>query len=180
MKKVLFGVLGLAIAAAGVSLDGRIGMGIGLSPDTYFESAALGLPLPVIDMAATRIGLNPKLSVEPILLFDMVDYGDTEMKLGLSILCNFLMKGHQKTNLYTKAGIGFVLDSPAGAGETQFGFNLPFGFGLEHFVSEHFSLNLSALSGITFISNYGHGTESLMELKLGNAKPFAFYLLWYY
>jgi hypothetical protein len=57
----------------------------------------------------------------------------------------------------------------------EIGFSLPFGFGLEHFISDHFSLNLAALSGFSFSS-----ASSQMEVKLGNDKPFAFYLLWYY
>ncbi|MGQ9665378.1 MAG: hypothetical protein ACUVUH_08635 [bacterium] len=182
MKK---GAIALIMAFALLSafdLSNRIGMGLGFTPDVYLESNAGGLiTLPVVDLAVTRIGLNPKLAVEPIFQFTLRNANDnTSTSFALSALGNFLLKGHQKTNLYTKAGIGFMLFAPGGGADTQFGFNIPFGFGLEHFVSEHFSLNLAALSGFTFVSNPPGGGDSYMELKLGNAKPFAFYLVWYY
>lgn len=163
-------------------LSERIGMGLGFTPDVYLESNAGGLiVLPVVDLAVTRIGLNPKLVFEPLCQFTLKNVNDnTSIYFSLSGLGNFLMKGHEKTNLYAKAGLGFMLFSPGGGADSEFGFNLPFGFGLEHFVSEHFSLNLAALSGFTFISNPPGGGDSYMEIKLGNAKPFAFYLVWYY
>lgn len=182
MKRGAF-VLIMAIAMlSAFDLSGRIGMGLGFTPDVYLESDVGGLiTLPVVDLAVTRIGLNPKLAVEPVFQFTLRNANDNTITgFALSALGNFLLKGHQKTNLYTKAGIGFMLFAPGGGADTQFGFNIPFGFGLEHFVSEHFSLNLAALSGFTFISNPPLGGDSYMELKLGNAKPFAFYLLWYY
>jgi len=182
MKRGAIALIMLIAMLGAYDLSGRIGMGLGFTPDVYLESGAGGLiTLPVIDLAVTRIGMNPNLALEPIFQFTLKNANDnTSVTLSLSALGNFLMKGHQKTNLYAKAGLGFMLYSPGGGAETEFGFNLPFGFGLEHFVSEHFSLNLAALSGFTFISNPPGGGDSYMEVKLGNAKPFAFYLVWYY
>lgn len=179
MKNFLLCLTLWTMMLGAVDIQDRIGMGLGFSPDTYLESARLGIPLPVIDIAVTKIGLNPKLAIEPIFQFTLRGDGTTKTTFLLSCIGDFLLKGHSKTNLYTKGGLGFMIDSPGGGADTEFGFNLPFGFGIEHFASEHFSINLSALSGFTFISN-PPGGDSYMELKLGNAKPFAFYLLWYY
>uniref|UniRef100_A0A7C6EFY9 Outer membrane protein beta-barrel domain-containing protein n=1 Tax=candidate division WOR-3 bacterium TaxID=2052148 RepID=A0A7C6EFY9_UNCW3 len=181
MKKGAIALLSIIVMVCGFDLTGRIGMGLGFSPDVYQESSNELITLPVIDLAVTRIGLNSKFAVEPIFQFTLRNANDrTSINLAVSGLGNFLMKGHQKTNLYAKAGFGFMLFSPGGGADTEFGFNLPFGFGLEHFVSEHFSLNLAALSGFTFISNPPAGGDTYMEVRIGNAKPFAFYMVWYY
>ncbi|MEO0095768.1 MAG: hypothetical protein ABIL46_01080 [candidate division WOR-3 bacterium] len=181
MKKGAIAVLSIIALLSAFDLSGRIGMGLGFTPDVYLESENGIITLPVIDLAVTRIGLKPNLSLEPIFQFNLRNANDnTSVGFALSGLANYLIKGHQKTNLYAKVGFGFMLYSPGGGADSEFGFNLPFGFGLEHFVSEHFSLNLAALSGFTFISNPPVGGDSYMEVKIGNAKPFAFYLLWYY
>jgi hypothetical protein len=154
-------------------MDGKIGMGLGWSP----QNTNLGglFVLPVTDIAVTRYALSSSMILEPIFQFTF-DSGDSldYLLFKLSALGNFLMKGHEKTNLYAKAGLGIVMDK-YGSGDMEFAFQLPFGFGLEHFVSDHFSINLAALSGFTFSS-----AGSQMEVKLGNDKPFAFYLMWYY
>lgn len=174
MRKTLLAILLLASVGLlnAVDLDGRIGMGFGWSP----ERTNVGvIPLPVSDIFVTRVGLGPNLAVEPIFQFTF-DSGDSldYLLFKLAALGNFLIKGHAKTNLYAKAGLGIAMDKN-GSADMEFAFNLPFGFGIEHFCSEHFSVNLAALSGLSFSS-----AGSQMEVKLGNDKPFAFYLLWYY
>ncbi|MEO0123335.1 MAG: hypothetical protein ABIL69_04955 [candidate division WOR-3 bacterium] len=181
MKKGAIALLSFIVLVSAYNLSGRIGMGLGFTPDVYQESANELITLPVIDLAVTRYGLNPNLILEPTFQFTLRNANDrTSINLVMNGLVNFLIKGHQKTNLYGKAGFGFLLFSPGGGADSEFGFNLPFGFGLEHFVSEHFSLNLAALSGFTFISNPPEGGDTYMEVKIGNAKPFAFYMVWYY
>ncbi|MCX7994217.1 MAG: hypothetical protein N3A65_00370 [candidate division WOR-3 bacterium] len=181
MKRAAVAMFSLIVFLGAYDLSGRIGMGLGFTPDVYQESAGEIITLPVVDLAVTRIGLNPNLVLEPTFQFTVRNANDnTSIHLAMSGLVNFLLKGHQKTNLYGKAGLGFLFYSPGGGAESEFGFNLPFGFGLEHFISEHFSLNLAALSGFTFISNPPEGGDTFMEVKFGNAKPFAFYLVWYY
>jgi hypothetical protein len=181
MKRGAIALIIFITTISAFDLTGCIGMGLGFSPDVYQESTSELITLPVVDLAVTRIGLNPKLTLEPIFQFTLKNANDnTIIDFALSALGNFLMKGHQKTNLYAKAGLGLMIHSPGGNVDSEFGFNLPFGFGLEHFVSEHFSLNLAALSGFTFISNPPGGGDSYIEVKLGNAKPFAFYMVWYY
>lgn len=175
MRKFLLATLLLVSVGllSAVDLDGRIGMGIGWSP----EATNVGglFTLPVTDIAVTRIGLGPKLAVEPIFQFTF-DTGDSLKYLLFKLygLGNFLIKGHAKTNFYAKAGLGLSMDK-VGSGDMNVAFHLPFGFGIEHFCSEHFSINLAALSGFAFSS-----AGSQMEVKIGNDKPFAFYLLWYY
>ena len=176
MKKLVLVVLVTFAMVSAVNLNGKIGMGLGFSPDTYQEGNVLGFP--VIDIAVTKIGLKPRMAIEPIIQFTLSGDGDSDIYFALSGLGNFLVKGHNKTNLYTKLGLGFVLDTSDP--ETMFGFSLPFGIGLEHFASEHFSINLAAMSGFTYISNPQNVDGSYYELKLGNKKPFTFYLLWYY
>jgi len=175
MRKTLLAILLLASVGLlnAVDMDGKIGMGLGWSP----ENTNIGglVLLPVTDIAVTRIGLGPKLVVEPIFQFTF-DSGDSldYLLVKLAALGNFLLKGHEKTNLYAKAGLGVIMDK-YGSADMEFAFQLPFGFGIEHFCSDHFSINLAALSGFSFNSR-----GSQMEFKLGNNKPFAFYLMWYY
>ncbi len=181
MRKGAIAILSVIALVSAYDLTGRIGMGLGVTPDVYQEAANEFIQIPVIDLAVTRIGLKSNLVLEPIFQFTLRNANDnTSVNLAMAGLANFLFKGHQKTNLYGKAGLGFLFYSPGGGADSEFGFNLPFGFGLEHFISEHFSLNLSALSGFTFISNPPAGGDSYMEVKFGNAKPFAFYMVWYY
>lgn len=181
MKRCLLALVGLIAVVGAVNLDGRLGMGVGMSPDAYLESAALGLPVAVIDIAVTKIGMNPKMSLEPIFQFTLQSANDiTSTYFDLSVLADLLMKGHSKTNVYAKIGLGFQMLSPGGGADSEFGFNLPFGFGLEHFISEHCSINLSALSGFTFLNYAPGGGDSYFNIKLGNEKPFALYVLWYY
>jgi hypothetical protein len=175
MRKTLLALLLLASVSllSAVDLDGKIGMGIGWSP----QSTNVGglIVLPITDIAVTRVGLGPKLAVEPIFQFTF-DSGDSldYLLFKLAALGDFLMKGHTKTNLYAKAGLGIAMEK-YGSADMEFAFQLPFGFGLEHYVSDHFSINLAALSGLSFSS-----AGSQIEVKLGNDKPFAFYLMWYY
>ncbi|HEX7319843.1 MAG TPA: hypothetical protein VF399_05760 [bacterium] len=182
MKKALIGLVAAIALVGAVDLDGRIGMGLGFSPDTYLESGLTTLGFPVIDLAVTKFGFSPKMAVEPIFQFTMVNANDnTSIRFRLDALLDILMKGHSKTNVYAKAGLGFMFYSTGAPGaDAEFGLSVPFGFGLEHFCSEHFSINLAAISGLTFISNPPAGGDSYLNFKLGNEKPFAFYLLWYY
>jgi len=177
MRKFLILFVGAVVLLQAHNLAGKIGMGLGFSPDTYLQGSAWGFP--VIDIAVTKIGLKPALALEPILQFTYTGDGASGVYFALSGLANFLMKGHSKTNIYGKLGLGFLIDTRPT--DTEFGFTLPFGFGLEHFVSEHFSINLAAMSGFTYISNPPPTySGDNFEFRLGNEKPFAFYLLWYY
>ncbi len=178
MKRIIIALFLIVVTLGAKDLYGMIGMGLGFSPDVYQESGEYGFGFPIIDIAVTKIGMSPTMAIEPIGQFTLASDGGTEVHFLLSVLGDFLLKGHSKTNIYAKAGLGFVINT--GDPETMFGFNLPFGFGLEHFVSDQFSINLSALSGFTYISNSNNQSGSNLEFKLGNEKPFAFYLLWYY
>jgi hypothetical protein len=175
MRKTLLAILLLASVGLlnAVDLNGRIGMGMGWSPD---GQTAIGTStFPLADIAVTRIGLSEKLAVEPIFQFTLSNANDaTSYFFKLYGLGNFLVKGHAKTNLYAKAGLGFTLEKD-GDLDAVISFGLPFGFGIEHFCSDHFSINLAAHSGIFFVTE-----PSAFQVKLGNDRPFAFYLMWYY
>lgn len=173
MKKILL-VVALAFSVAvAVDLDGRIGMGLGWSPS---REAVGEFVLPVTDIAVTRIGLGPKLSVEPIFQFTMSDFEAIDMRFKLYCLANMLFKGHSKTNVYLKGGLGFGMTDFEGGGDALVEIGVPFGFGLEYFCGEHWSVNFSSLSGLQLMSR----GDSEVEIKLGNDKPFAFFFLFYY
>ncbi len=184
MKKILIAITVTLVMAGAVDLDGRIGMGLGFAPDIYSgipDTSFFGLfdlGFGSVDIAVTRFGLNEKWSLEPIaqLMFD--GNGEGAIRLYIAGLGNMLLKGHSKTNLYGKIGFGFMLDTHGS--EDEFGIQLPFGFGLEHFINNHFSINLAALSGFNYISHPRGGLGSYYSLRLGNEKPFAIYVLWYY
>jgi len=173
MKKILL-VAALAISlGVAVDLDGRIGMGLGWSPS---QTDVGGILLPVTDIAVTRIGLGPKLSVEPIFQFTTSDMEGIDMYFKLYCLGNYVFKSHSKTNVYLKGGLGFSLLDETGGGDALVTFGVPFGFGLEYFCGEHWSVNFASLSGLQIASQGGTQTE----IKFGNDKPFAFYFLFYY
>lgn len=173
MKKILLVVaLALSLGAA-VDLDGRIGMGLGWSPSRENVGEFV---LPVTDIAVTRIGLGPKLSVEPIFQFTMSDFDQIDMYFKLYCLGNILFKGHEKTNIYLKGGLGFSMLDQEGGGDALVTIGLPFGFGLEYFCGKHWSVNFASLSGLQIASQ----GDSQVEIKLGNDKPFSFYFLFYY
>jgi len=173
MKKILL-VVALAFSVGvAVDLDGRIGMGLGWSPS---QTDIGGILLPVTDIAVTRIGLGPKLSVEPVFQFTMSDFEGVDMHFRLYCLANMLFKGHEKTNVYLKGGLGFGMTDYTGGGDALIEVAVPFGFGLEYFCGEHWSVNFSSLSGLVLQSQ----GESEVEIKLGNDKPFAFFFLFYY
>jgi len=184
MKKILIALIAAVTIASAVDLSGRIGMGLGFAPDiysgipdtTFFGLFDLGLGS--VDIAVTRFGLNEKWSVEPIVQLMFDGNGSDGVNFALTGVGNMLLKGHSKTNIYAKVGLGFMLDTHGA--ETEFGFQLPFGFGLEHFFNNHFSINLAAMSGFNYISNPYGFDGSYYSVKVGNEKPFAIYLLWYY
>uniref|UniRef100_A0A7C4XVB3 Outer membrane protein beta-barrel domain-containing protein n=1 Tax=candidate division WOR-3 bacterium TaxID=2052148 RepID=A0A7C4XVB3_UNCW3 len=185
MKRIsiLFALIICTLGA--VELQGRIGMGLGFAPDgvEYFMGEPIALP--IVDIGVTKYGLSPSMAIEPIVQFTMISVGDggsvTSTKIKFFGLFDFLLKGHKKTNIYGKAGLGLGMSSTGVTDqETEISFELPFGFGLEHFCSEHFSINLCAMSGLKYVSNPANEEGSYLALKLGNDKPFAFYLLWYY
>ena len=91
------------------------------------------------------------------------------------------MKEHEKTNVYFKSGISLTVDNPPTTRANTI-FGLAFGFGIEHFISDYFSIDLSALSSYA-VTSYGE------ELPEEASSPYDFYLgngnirisvLWYY
>jgi hypothetical protein len=155
-------------------MDGSLGMGIGwsggaslLNPNTY----------------VTKIGISSSLVLEPELYLSAArgTSDNVYTEYGLSLLLDFLMKEHEKTNVYFKCGVSLTVDNPPSTrADTYFGF--AFGFGIEHFISDYFSVDLSALSSY-IITSYGE------DLPPDATSPYTFYLgngnlrisvLWYY
>ncbi len=175
MKKLFFVVVMLfSLSSFARSMEGSLGMGIGwtngsslLNPNTYI----------------TKIGISPTFALEPELYLSAVrgTSGNAYTEYGLSLLLDFIMKEHEKTNVYFKGGLSLEVDNPPTARANTF-WGFAFGFGIEHFISDYFSIDLSALSSYT-VTSYGE------ELPEEASSPYNFYLgngnirisaLWYY
>lgn len=180
MKKILVVVVCLSGVLSAKSLKGSFGMGIGWSPLAYINNGNFPTP----DFVVTKLGISDKLTLEPLIGFDFASYSNEESESGSLIqlqgLLGYIFREHKKTNIYLKGGIGFIVESPPGDDpySSAFGIGIPFGFGLEHFVSDYFSINLTALSGFSFIS-INEPDGSITSFSLGNHKIFIS-LMWYY
>ncbi len=176
MKRFLLVVAVLvSLSSFAKSMEGNLGMGIGwsngaslLNPNTY----------------VTKIGMGSNWVLEPELYLSAEKtglYGGAYTEYGVSVLIDYIMKGHEKTNVYFKGGLGLDVDNPPTTRANTI-FGLSFGFGIEHFISDYFSIDLSALSSYA-VTSFG---EELPEDATG---PYDFYLgngnirisvLWYY
>lgn len=173
-KFLLVIIVFVSISVSARSMEGSFGMGIGwsngsslLNPNTY----------------VTKIGISPNLALEPELYLNAVrgTSGNVYTEYGLSLLLDYIMKEHEKTNVYFKGGLSLIVDNPPTSDAITV-FSFAFGFGIEHFLSEYFSIDLSALSSYA-VTSYGD------ELPPGASSPYDFYLgngnirisaLWYY
>ncbi len=181
MKKIIV----LLVCTAGVisakNLKGSFGMGIGWAPLAYMDTI---IYFPTPNFVVTKLGISDKLVIEPLIGFDFLSYSNEESESGSLIqiqgLLNYLFRDHKKTNIYLKGGIGFIVESPPGnyPYSSLFGMGIPFGFGLEHFISDYFSINLDALSGFSFTS-INDPDISITSFSLGNHK-ILISLMWYY
>ena len=168
-------VLTLSTAFA-VDMRGKFGMGAGWTTgqDGFAPSYAL-----------TKIGLTQRLVMEPTLnvaVSSLSNAGsDTDYRFDIGVLFAYAVLAHSKTNVYAKAGLGFFQEK-GHPWEEYTGILVPLGLGLEHFVSEHFAVDLNARMGTTFTTaEYeGHGDElHVLDLTLGNGEVSAG-LVWYY
>ncbi len=172
-------VLTCATASA-VSMNGKFGMGVG------WTSAGLAP-----SYAVTKIGLGERLALEPTLRISTgsVTYGDSggsgssnSYDFGATAIFAHALMAHEKTNVYAKAGFGFDVSRVSSSSSLHASVVVPFGFGLEHFVSEHFSVDLNARMGVQFnVSKppYGSSTQTRMNLYIGNEAVSAG-LMWYH
>jgi hypothetical protein len=174
MKKVTLLVFILLVGVINLNardMSGTFGIGMGWSEIGY-ESVVIRAP----DQVSTKIGLSSNLVVEPMLGLDIEDDdGETTTTVSVAAVIDLILLSHAKTNIYLGGGVNFSTESPpAGDGNTEFG--LIFDVGLEHFVSEYFSLDLSLQSQIKKSSR---GDYSNTEIGIGN-NSLNFGLVWYY
>lgn len=182
MKKVfaIIVVIGIIGSANAKSLKGSLGMGIGWMAPRYEEITNSFGP----DFIITKFGISEKLVFEPLIGFDFVSISNGASETGSLIqlrgIMGFLFREHKKTNVYLKGGIGFMVESPLydEPYSSAFGIEIPFGFGLEHFISDYFSINFDAFSGFSFLSA-NEPDVTVTSFSLGN-HHFLLSLMWYY
>ncbi len=174
---VIAGMVGYANAK---SLKGSLGLGIGWTPTAYMNT--VGFPGP--DFVMMKFGFSEKLTFEPLLNFNLKSVSDgtseSGSKIELQFLVDYLFREHKKTNLYLKGGIGFMIDSPLydTPYSSAFTFGITFGIGIEHFVSDYFSIGLDAASGFYYMSQ-NDPDGNITSFNLGN-NQINLYLMWYY
>jgi len=166
MKKLfpLFLILAVSMVFA-VDMKDKMGIGVGwmVGSETFAPNVVI-----------LKKALGEKLVLEPVLNFWYTKNGDANYNFDLQVLFAYAIKAHEKTNFYAKAGISFgMMKTPK---ITSFG--IPLGLGLEHFISEHFSVDLNHVMGFGYTkyddddSNEMKFTITTIDLNAG--------LVWYY
>ncbi|MEO0294009.1 MAG: hypothetical protein ABIN61_07305 [candidate division WOR-3 bacterium] len=153
-------------------MAGKIGLGFGWDL-SLMENGLMDSPPNVF---STKIGLGSKIVLEPVLGLDFLNEdGSNTMEISFGAFLDYVLKSHPKTNLYFSGGIIFgSVNPPVGDAETTFG--LLFGGGLEQFISDNFSLDLTLRSGFLRVSE---GDYSISDFYIGNEKVIL-RLCWYY
>jgi hypothetical protein len=178
----------LVDSAYSVDLKGKFGIG----PRWW------GAPL--VALGTTRYGLTSKFSVEPFAGYykwtDEHEYSsgstrkDKYSMLLFAALGNYSVASNAKGNVYIRAGgiLATGKNSSEGPYDSSSGTisskGVLVGYGLEHFVSNHFAINVGMLSGFWIyeddcVSNGRSYGDSFTGLLLGN-QLFDFTLMWYY
>jgi len=165
MKKLLplFLILALSMVLA-VDMKDKIGMGAG-----WTVNSTIFAPNAVI----TKYGLGEKLVLEPSLYFSYAKNGSSAMNFDLHLLFAFALMAHEKTNFYAKAGIMFGTTNVEPK-VTSFG--IPLGLGLEHFISDHFAVDLNHVMGFGYTK---YDDSKLMNFTITTSNLTAG-LVWYY
>lgn len=163
---ILLFLIPIVSTVLAVDMKGKFGMGVGWS-----AGSAKFTP----DYAITKFGIGEKLVLEPMLYFGFTSLSNgastSSYEVDLNMLLAFALMAHEKTNVYAKAGINFGLVKEP----KVMHFGIPMGLGLEHFVSDHFAVDLNAGMGFSYWSN----SAKLLMFTLGNSYIRAG-LVWYY
>jgi hypothetical protein len=154
---------------------------------------------PFVALGTTRYGLTSKFSIEPFTGYytwtdehkysDGSTYTDKYSMLLFATLGNYSVASNAKGNVYIRAG-GILItgknssDRYATSSGTIGGKGVLVGYGLEHFVSDHFAINAGILSGYWIyeddrVSDGRSSGDSLTGFLLGN-QLLDFTLMWYY
>ncbi|MEO0099545.1 MAG: DUF2715 domain-containing protein [candidate division WOR-3 bacterium] len=176
LRNLLIGILTFFFlsTAWAVDLKGKIGFGAGWLIPAPQDEYGLGLGLLSPNVVTTRIGLSSRIVIEPNFQILSVANDEKASAFILRGLFDYAFLEHEKTNISPKIGFEFATSSEGGA--TLFsGFGLPLGIGLEHWLSEHFSIDLTTISGIYFQTEPHKATT----FTLGNT-ALTVCLIWYY
>uniref|UniRef100_A0A7C6AA19 Outer membrane protein beta-barrel domain-containing protein n=1 Tax=candidate division WOR-3 bacterium TaxID=2052148 RepID=A0A7C6AA19_UNCW3 len=164
MKKLIPLFLMLVISTAlAVDMKGKIGMGVG-----WTVNSEIFAPNAVI----TKYGLGENLVLEPSLTFSYNKNGEGSYLFDLKLLFAYALMAHEKTNLYAKAGISFGMQKTPKM--TSFG--IPLGLGLEHFLSDHFAVDVNHVMGFAYTK---YDESKLMNFTITTSNLTAG-LVWYY
>jgi hypothetical protein len=177
MLKKLFApflFLSLLSTAFAVDLKGRIGFGAGWTIPSPTDEYGFGLGLLSPTLVMTKIGLAPRIAIEPTFQIMSVSNDEKASAFILQGLFDYVLLEHEKTNIAPKVGFSFATAS-AGGSTILSGFGIPLGIGLEHWISEHFAIDLTTMSGFFSQSEPYKATT----FTLGNA-TLNLCLLWYY
>ncbi len=164
MKKLfpLFLILALSTVLA-VDMKGKIGMGAG-----WTVNSEIFAPNAVI----TKYGMGENLVLEPSLTFVYDKNGEGSYYFDLRALFAYALMAHEKTNFYAKAGIFFGIQKTPKL--TSFG--IPLGLGLEHFISDHFAVDISHIMGFGY-TKYDETKQMSFKITTTNLTAG---LVWYY
>jgi hypothetical protein len=188
-------VLGLLVSLAvtdstyAVNLKGKFGMG----PRWW--------GFPFFSLATTRYGISQKFSIEPTLGYynwSTTDTYDEETRTdGYSLLMlgglgNICLSENVAGNVYFRLGGLLARGSSSysyegsdySSSQSMNGWGILFGYGLEHFVNEHFSINVGILSCFwvysdAYLDGAFKSNNSTNGLLFGN-QLLDFTLIWYH
>lgn len=165
MKKLfpLFLILALSIGFA-VDMSGKIGMGAG-----WTVNSTIFAPNAVI----TKFALGEKLVLEPALTFWYTKNGDGDYMFDIHALFAYALMAHAKTNFYAKAGVSFGMMK-----DEMTSFGVPLGLGLEHFISDHFAVDINHMMGFSYVK-YDVDDSKMMKFSITTTNLTAG-LVWYY
>ncbi len=165
-----------------VDMSEKIGMGVG------WNSGIPGMGV-FPNIGITKVGLSEQMALEPVIGFTTVsdkysyngtDYTYTTTNFFFMLLVDYAFYAHEKTNVYGKIGgkYGSLTTKYGESSSTTSEFGVPLGIGLEHFVSEHFAVDLNTIMGITLTSWPG-GDHKTTSISINN-QVIILGLLWYY
>jgi hypothetical protein len=160
---------------------------------------------PFFPIATTRYGISAKISLEPLLGYytwtedyesereeedTTYSYSSREKSSLFLIggLTNYALRGNAKSNVYMRIGViiatGTWESSSSRTSSKTFGYGLLLGYGLEHFISKHFAINMGVLSCLwlyrdEYIGRTFTSKKTSSGLIFGN-QLLDFTLIWYY
>lgn len=177
MKKVALLVLVLLVGVINLNardMSGKIGMGIGWSG---IGLTTQGQPIIIApDLAGVAIGLSSNMVLHPAFnLYVQSEDEQTTTTISAGLFLDYIFMSHDKTNLSLSGGFSFGVESPP-EGENTTEIGLLAGVGLEHFISDYFSIRTTLQQEF---ANRSIGDASNSTTYLGT-QFLNLSLMWYY